>query len=152
VQQGTQDASATVVSACAPQKCSADFCGLAAAGYKLCIANATNGSGSCPTGFPNGYVLGTGVTTACAACPACTLTNATATCSGLLTGYGSNNCTGGTDGTQTLSTSDSCNTNPPGNAGSIYLEAGVPEPKCSPSGPPGAGDASVSGAFTVCCP
>jgi hypothetical protein len=141
-------ASATPVAGCAPTSCTADFCGLAKQGFKLCARNAAVSDGGCPQGLPVSYVVGANPHASCNACPTCTITNeATATCTATLTGYTSSNCTTGVIGS--VAADGTCHI---ASFNSVGYQPTVPLPTCSPTGPTNVGGTGLlDSPMTVCC-
>jgi hypothetical protein len=141
-------ATATPVAGCAPTQCDVDFCGLGAKGFKLCARNASVTDGTCPPSLPVSHVVGANPHAACNACPTCTITNPTATCTATLSGYTSNNCTTGLVGS--VSADGTCATNTSFN--SVLYQPTVPIPMCSPTGPTNVGGTGALDApLTICC-
>ena len=144
-------ASATPVAGCAPTPtaCDVDFCGMTNLGFKLCARNSAQTDGGCPSSLPNSYVVGTNPHAQCNACPTCTVTNATATCSATITGYTATDCKTGLIGTGAVN--GTCQ-GPSPKFGSLQYNATVPVPTCGPTGPTNVGGAGVVDApLTVCC-
>jgi hypothetical protein len=137
---------ATPVTACVPTSCSADFCGLVGQGFQGCIQNLTMPDAGCPSPFTTVREVAPSATPTCT-CPACGLTNSSATCSGQVTALAGANCTGlVVDQTRAL---DSC-TNTAGYV-SVYYEAGTtPTPACSATGV-ATGTATLNAPLTICC-
>jgi len=146
-QTGTGDASASPLGACIPQTNQADFCGLAAQGFNLCILNTSVTDGGCPSGFSNATVAGVQALAACTGC-SCTFANADAGCTGTVSAYANNTCDdGGWLGTQAA---DGGCINTSGLGSMYFAPDSVPTPSCAPS--TAGGEAVLAGALTICCP
>ncbi len=76
---------------CAATKCTDDYCGMKATGFRLCIAHDPPVS-SCPTGFP---VRIDAVASASVSCTGCTCGVKTPQCTGTVTTYDASACGGG---------------------------------------------------------
>ena len=148
-QIGFEDASATAVTACTPQSCDTDFCAMGNQGFKLCIYNASVSDGGCPSDFPAGRVVGPSFTVQCASCQQCALANADAGCTGSVTAFPQQNCTGTAQGT---SSTDTCADISPAIYASIFYDAGpVPVPNCGPTNGITTGKVGLDQPSTICC-
>jgi hypothetical protein len=140
---------ATQAALCTPTSCSADFCGLVGKGYLGCIVATTADAGACPGGFNVARQIGPSATASCT-CPACSLTNGSASCGGTLTAYPNNvgNCSGTGIATQAL---DGGCVNLTAGYGSVYYEASAPPQPACQSTSPATGTATLDSPTTVCC-
>jgi hypothetical protein len=144
---------ATSVAGCAPIRCQSDFCGLATQGFKMCARNDAVTDGGCPPGLPNAYIVGQSPQANCNACPTCSVANADAGCSALLTSYpaGDNNCDGGSVSSQEADGGCS-DVNGTTFFNSLLYQPTVPLADCEPSGPTNVGgNPTVQAPLTVCC-
>ncbi|HSQ64277.1 MAG TPA: hypothetical protein VLM85_13715 [Polyangiaceae bacterium] len=146
-QTGTGDASATPIGACIPQTTQADFCGLAAQSFDLCILNTSVTDGGCPSGFSNATIAGVQALAACDTC-SCTLANADAGCTGSVTAFNNNNCADG--GFVATQPADGTCTNTNGYSSLYFAPDPPPAPSCTPS--TAGGLPILGGALTICCP
>jgi hypothetical protein len=112
-----------------------------------CVAHA--GEVPCP-GAPFGKksVVDTGVTDM-RDCTSCVCTPSGGACAATITGYPSNGCSGAT----IVAVANGTCTAMADNAASVHVDSATTTPaSCSPSSSTPTGDATVSGAVTVCCP
>jgi len=146
-QTGTLKADAAAVTICAPTQCTANYCGLSQAGFKLCV---TSTNANCPAAFPVKTVAGATATVACDPCPGCTIVNDDAGCSGEVTAYSSASCFGSVLGSTSMSNTCTMGSN---FASSFYFDAGpTPIPVCAPAAPQsGTGTPQLSNPVTICC-
>jgi hypothetical protein len=140
------------MSACIPNKCTANYCGLRMAGFTTCIAH--DGAMACPTGFPHATSVGSAGVASCTPC-ACTVTPAT--CPGIFRVFDNvTNCDligTGIDQKGGDFPADGTCQNPNSNFDSVYYLAGfAPQPACTPNmRTAGSGTAGLSAQKTVCC-
>jgi len=149
VAQGTNQASTTPISACIPQNCADDFCGLG--GYRRCIYSTTVTDGGCPAQYPLAHIVSTGVSVTCNTCSTCAIQNNDAGCTGTLTEYSNTNCTGAAMASGAADGTCIDNNNVAG-FNSVGVDASVAAPSCGSSGGAVGGTVQLSNAATVCCP
>ena len=154
---GSGQALTDPLSGCRPNKCSADFCGLNALGFRACIAH--DNVLPCPNGFNlRGYAGGAGA----ASCAACGCNTLDVKCTGsvrVFAGGGpGGTCDGdgglnGLDYKDTVGADGGCN-DPGVNFDSVFYAADPPpQVACAPAAPtPGSGDAGLVSIKTICCP
>jgi hypothetical protein len=148
-QGGTRDAGSTPVTTCTPQTCDTDFCGMGNSGYKLCIYNANQSDGGCPTDFPASHLVGPSATVTCDTCQACALSGVSAPCTGSVTAYPNTGCTGTA---QQTTSSGTCGDLGAGTFQSIFYDAGpVPVPNCGATNGVATGKVALDQPSTICC-
>jgi hypothetical protein len=150
---GTGAVDTDALSACVPNKCQSDYCGLRMQGFATCIVH--DGAATCPAGFPRSIDAGNAGAASCNTC-ACTIVQAE--CRGTFRVFdNSSNCDGngapmGPDFRGEFPADGQCH-DPMSNYDSIYyVAAPPPQPSCSPSmRVPNTGTAALVAPKTICC-